>query len=405
MRRLAALALVLATAVTTSVSTPAGAAGGQADGPRMSSGSAGRQDAVTCTGDLRRGPVPVLLVPGTAVSAVENWSTSYQPALLAEGRAVCLVALPDYALGDLQRSIEYVATAIRVVQTRAHRRIAVIGHSQGALLPRIALKVWPDLARRVDDVIGLAGVYDRGSEGLTQRCQRACVTAMHQMRHGARLLRATAQRRLPTGPSYTNIGTRGDQAVTPQPAANRQAGATAIEVQDVCRGRRIPVNEHGYIIGDAVAKALVDDALSHRGAARAGRVPRSTCELVYYPGFVPTPLLTVAPFVRGRLTGKVRHEPALRCHLRRSCADVDARGRLLEDRRRSVGSSTVTWRAQVPLDGLVKITFRGRSAVHRVRPGSLTLRVRRPRGSGVLVLETLPDRYSAWAREDALRLR
>lgn len=380
-------------------------AGAAEQGAHMTSNQPSRKGALECSGDPTTGPVPVLLVHGTALTAAENWGTSYVPAMIAEGRAVCTVSLPGSAVGDLQRSIEYVATAIRDLHAMAGRRIAVIGHSQGAFLPRVALRVWPDLAARVDDVIGLAGLYDHGSTELVSRCATTCVPAMRQMATGSAFLTAIGRRALPAGPSYTNIGTLGDTTITPQPLANRQAGATAIEIQDVCPGRTIPLSEHGLIVGDAVAKALVDDALDHTGAAAAGRVPTSTCAQVFYAGFVPNPFLDAAPFVKERLRPVTSTEPALRCHLRLACADVTARGRLLADPRRSVTRTAVTWKGAVPLDGRIRVTYRGTTVVRRVRPGGLTLRINRGRGAGLLVLETRPDRYTAWAREDAVRLR
>ncbi len=371
----------------------------------MTSSEKGRAKSLRCTGDpAGPGPVPVLLVHGTALTALENWGSSYFPALLAEGHAVCTVSLPEISTGDLQRSIEYVATAIRTFNDTAGRPISVLGHSQGAFLPRIALKVWPDLAARVDDVIGLAGVYERGSEALVPRCADECVVAMRQMATGSKLLRALNRRPLPEGPSYTNIGTLNDGTVTPQPAANKQRGAKAIEIQDVCPGREIPISEHGLIIGDAVAKALVDDALGHRGPAKARRVPTATCNEVFYPTFAPNPFLEAAPFIKGRLHDTTPTEVGLRCHLRQNCADAKARGRLVESLRRTVTPKAIIWRGAVPLDGHVRVSTRGSSIVRRVRPGDLRLRVKRPAGRGVMVLETRPDRYSVWARESAVRM-
>lgn len=380
-------------------------AGAAEQGAHMTSDQQSRSGALDCSGDPTTGPVPALLVHGTGVTAAENWSTTYVPAMVAEGRAVCTVSLPGAAVGDLQRSIEYVATAIRELNAAAGRRIAVIGHSQGAYLPRVALRVWPDLAARVDDVIGLAGLYDHGSTALVRRCATQCVPAMQQMATGSTFLAAIGRRALPVGPSYTNIGTLGDTVITPQPLANQQTGATAVEIQDVCPGRTIPLSEHGLIVGDAVAKALVDDALAHRGAAVASRVPTTTCAQVFYAGFVPNPFLEAAPFVQERLSPATTTEPALRCHLRTTCADVTARGRLLADPRRVVSRTAVTWTGSVPLDGRIRVTYRGTTLVRRVRPGGLTLRIDRPTGAGLLVLETRPDRYTAWAREDAVRLR
>jgi triacylglycerol lipase len=188
-------------------------------GPAMLSPRADRLDALSCSGDLDDARhAPVLLVPGTTLTPEQNWGPTYRPVLLDRGHAVCMVRLPAYATRDVQANIEYVATAIRTMAARASRKISIIGGSQGALLPQVALRTWPDLPAHVDDVIGVAGVYDRGSEELVRRCRSTCLPVLHQMATGSAFLSAIGRRPLPGGPSYTNIGTRGDQTVTPQPA-------------------------------------------------------------------------------------------------------------------------------------------------------------------------------------------
>ena len=279
-----------------------------------------RHDAVACVGDPATSDrVPVLLVPGTGVSPSEAWASTYLQPLTARGHAVCAVALPRFATRDVQTSMEYVATAIRDVAAEAGRPIAVLGQSQGALLPRAALRVWPDLAGLVDDVIGLGGVYDGGSQALVARCRTTCVPALHQLATGSAFLRALHARPLPGGPSYTGIGSLGDLTVTPQPSANQQAGTTAVVVQDVCPGRDIPINDHAMIAGDAVAFALVVDALDHRGTADPERVPGATCDEVYYPEFDQDTYVAAGPKVRKRIADGVATEPAVRCFLRVGC--------------------------------------------------------------------------------------
>jgi triacylglycerol lipase len=174
--------------------------------------------ALTSTSPAR---TSVLLVHGTAVAPEENWGPTYLPVLLDRGHAACTVRLPDYATRDVQANTEYVVTAIRAMAAASSRRISIIGHSQGALLSHTALRMWSDLSPHVDDVIGLAGVYDRGSQDIAARCQSRCPRVLHQLAPGSAFLQDIARRALPTGPAYTNIGTIGDSTVTPQPAAHR----------------------------------------------------------------------------------------------------------------------------------------------------------------------------------------
>lgn len=171
-----------------------------------------------CSGTVARSPRrPVLLVHGTGVTAKENWSFGYEKVLAERGHGVCTVTLPNRAYGDVQRSVEYVVTAIREIHRRAGRRLSIIGHSQGAFLPTFALRVWPDLAPMVEDFVGLSGVYaDR-----VDLCDgRSCVPAFWQADRRSRFWRALLRHRLADRPSYTAIGTLYDEIVRPQPQAN-----------------------------------------------------------------------------------------------------------------------------------------------------------------------------------------
>ena len=157
-------------------------------GPPLTEPAGALNRALNCSGDLyRSGRSPVLLVPGTGASGAENWEVGYQPALLRRGHAVCTVDLPNYGFGDVQRSVEYVVAAIRSMHRRAGRRIAIIGQSQGGFHPAYALRVWPDLAGRVDDFVGLVGVYDRGSQAARSGCAAGGLRPrLPAVRHGVR---------------------------------------------------------------------------------------------------------------------------------------------------------------------------------------------------------------------------
>ena len=142
---------------------------------------------------------PVLLVPGTTLTPMENWAPTYLPVLLDRGHAVCLVRLPRYGTRDVQANVEYVATAISAMAQRSTRPISTIGLSQGALLPMAALRTWPGLAAHVDDVIGLAGVYERGSTELVRRCRTRCLPVLHQLATGSAYLTHIARKPSPRG--------------------------------------------------------------------------------------------------------------------------------------------------------------------------------------------------------------
>ena len=303
------------------------AAGPRSDqpGPPFHASKKERLSTLACEGDLvdseRR---PVLLIHGTSVTSEEHWGATYLPALLKRGHSVCTIDLVDYGYADVQVTVERVASAIRYLGRHSDgRKIAILGHSQGAFQAFFALRIWPALKRYVDDVIGLAGAYDRGSESIRDDCRSedGCVPAFHQIATGSRFLKALKRYPLPAGPSYTTIGTLADSVITPQPAANRQPGAHAVEIQDVCPGRRsIDQLDHILMAGDAVAYALVIDALDHRGTASVERIDPAVCGQMFFAGVKVVQFLFYVPSLITRKGATTQRPPRLRCYLRPRCA-------------------------------------------------------------------------------------
>ena len=76
----------------------------------------------------------VLLIHGTGSTPDEAWGWGYQKALTADGFAVCTVTLPDRAVGNFTISAEYAVYAARYAYKLSGRKIAIIGHSQGAVI-------------------------------------------------------------------------------------------------------------------------------------------------------------------------------------------------------------------------------------------------------------------------------
>ncbi|MGH8453142.1 MAG: esterase/lipase family protein [Nevskiales bacterium] len=232
------------------------------------------------------GRPPVLLVHGTDSATDESWSTTYVPALTAAGFAVFTINLPDRALADIQVSAEYVVYAVRRIAGMTGRKLAIIGHSQGGLEPRWALRWWPDLRDQVSDVISL-GTPQHGTVSADLNCAVGCAAAVWQMTQGSQLLAALNRDvETPGTAGYTSIYSATDELVQPQIPQSTSAldGAANILVQDLCPGR--PVNHVG-LMRDAVVYALALDALTHDGPADASRIPITVCAQVIIPGVDP----------------------------------------------------------------------------------------------------------------------
>jgi triacylglycerol lipase len=247
-------------------------------------------NALECSGGVRNANRhPVLLVHGTGTNAAENWGWNYRNALRERGYAVCTVNLPRRSMPDIQRQSEYVVFAVRRIAARSGGKVDVIGHSQGTLQPRWAIKWWRDVRRKVDDYVSLAGPH-RGTVAANVACLPGfCAPSVWQMMRASRFLKALNRGDdTPGSGAFTSIYSATDELVQPASTAALD-GAVNVLVQDVCPGRVVP---HVGPLWDAVVFALVSDALTHRGPARVARLPGSICLEALYPGLT---LLEIPP--------------------------------------------------------------------------------------------------------------
>jgi triacylglycerol lipase len=260
------------------------------EGPPLSVPAEDLDAAVSCPLAFTSERNPVLLVHGTAVTPEEHWGWNYGEVLPALGFDVCTVRLPDRAMGDIQVASEYVVHAILEIAGRSGRKVDVIGHSQGTLEPRWALRWWPKLREVVDDYIGLAGPH-HGTNSADGACfAGSCFPAAWQMRHGSLFLDAlnsvdeTPNRwdpvTNPEGVSYSSIYSLFDELVQPPETAILD-GASNVLIQDVCPLRPI---HHVGLNQDAVVFALVIDALDHEGPVEPSRIDPQTCLEAFMPG-------------------------------------------------------------------------------------------------------------------------
>jgi hypothetical protein len=232
-----------------------------------------------------------MIVTGTGVTGAQLYAIA-KPSLDAYGHPVCYVDFPDFTTADIQVSVEYLVYGLRREFKLARRKVAVYGISQGGLLPRFALTYWPDLRRKVGDVLAAAGTQ-HGTTVTGGGCtsQVPCTPAEWQQISGSALLRAIGRRpdETPGRVSYTTVRSLNDETVQPQTGARPASalvGAANIVIQDVCPGRTVT---HTGTAADSVTFAAFVDAVRHRGAGRKGaarvsRLPADVCDHPYAPG-------------------------------------------------------------------------------------------------------------------------
>jgi triacylglycerol lipase len=224
---------------------------------------------------------PVLLLPGTGSDGAQLYPTGLQPELSADGMPSCLVNLPDHTTGDMQTSAEYVVFALRKMSKRSHRRVVVYGFSQGGVLARLALTFWPSTRSVVTDVVS-AAAPQHGSTVSADCPTQGCSAANWQRRTDSRLLMALNRGDESPGPTaWTTVRTLDDAIAQPvdgdHPTSALQ-GATNLVLQQICPDRQV---DHLTMSFDAVVYAVLRDAATHRGPARAARLPRKTCDKLF----------------------------------------------------------------------------------------------------------------------------
>ena len=139
-------------ALAAAICVLAGAAPAAAADPPLTVPKAKLDAALHCHGKLQGAKrEPIMLVTGTGATGDEAYAIG-KGAFDAYKHPVCTVNFPDFTTADIQVSVQYLVNGIRSMERRAGQPIAVIGISQGGLLPRFALTYWPSLRAKVTDV-------------------------------------------------------------------------------------------------------------------------------------------------------------------------------------------------------------------------------------------------------------
>ena len=300
-------------------------------GPRLSVPAKSLRAAVSCSRGIRHDARnPILLVPGTDLDPGPNYSWNYERALAARHWAYCAVRLPFQATGDVQVAGEYVVYAIRALARESGRRVDILGYSQGGMVPRWALRFWPDTRRLVHSFVAL-DPSNHGTVDANATCQGRCSAADWQQAEGSRFMRAlNSFAETFAGIDYTVIYSRTDEVVVPNfsssgsSALHTGAGKIRnIAVQQICPN---DFSDH-LAMGtyDPVGYALAIDAFSHESLANPGDVPVSVCGQPFQPGVDPAMFASnYASFLEAighaqESARQFRAEPPLKCYVFAGC--------------------------------------------------------------------------------------
>jgi triacylglycerol esterase/lipase EstA (alpha/beta hydrolase family) len=281
--------------VATATATPAAGASasyaplGQT-GPALSVPAAQLAASLSCTPNVATSAsTTILLVPGTTLTPSVNFSWNYERAFSANAIPWCAVTLPDNAMADIQTAGEYVVYAIRSVAALSGKKIDILGYSQGGMVPRWALRFWPDTRRLVIAYVGL-DPSNHGTIDAYPACAAGCAPALWQQQTGSHFLAAlNSGAETFAGIAYTVVYSDTDEVVVPNLPVDSSSslsgggGAIAnISVQSICP---TDVSDH-LAMGsyDPVGYALALDAYTHAGLASASRIPLSTCLETLQPG-------------------------------------------------------------------------------------------------------------------------
>src|SRR4051812_1360130 len=100
-------------------------------------------------------PEPVVLVHGTFEGAADNWAT-VSPELQGAGYCVFALEYGDRATGDIAASASQLSRFVDAVLAATDaRKVSLVGHSQGGMMPRYYIKFLGG-GKTVDDLVGLA---------------------------------------------------------------------------------------------------------------------------------------------------------------------------------------------------------------------------------------------------------
>jgi triacylglycerol esterase/lipase EstA (alpha/beta hydrolase family) len=219
-------------------------------------------------------PHPVVLVHGTFETMEQNWAV-LAPRLKQRGYCVFALNYGNRGLGPIQDSAQELGTFVdNVLRYTGARKVSLVGHSQGGMMPRFWIKNLGGKSK-VADMVGIAP-SNYGTE-LSQPDFRAALgisnpcTACEQQKAGSRFLRNLNRGDDTPGPgSFTQIATDDDEIIIPYTRCFLRGTERTSNITLQRYNGGLPVT-HQNIYNDPFAQRLVFDALANPGPANPAR--------------------------------------------------------------------------------------------------------------------------------------
>ncbi|KAL2841856.1 hypothetical protein BJY01DRAFT_217081 [Aspergillus pseudoustus] len=242
---------------------------------------------------------PILLVPGTGISGGSTYTNTIGKLLQGTTYADPVwLNIPGNSLGDIQMNSEYVAYAINYVSAiSGNCNISIISWSQGAINVHWSFMYWPSTRQAISDFVALSPDF-KGTVLASFLCSRLtppalCVPSIIQQESSSNFMSLFSSNGgreafVPTTTVYSST----DEIVQPQDGANasgyiddpKAVGVSNNQIQALCPG--IQVVLHEGILYNAVAWALIQDAITHPGPGQSSRLKnlKELCYQIYAPG-------------------------------------------------------------------------------------------------------------------------
>jgi triacylglycerol lipase len=215
-----------------------------------------------------------VLLPGTF--GVSTWQL-IGPRLASLGYCVHTLNYGNSETGDIARSAQQLASFVdRLLAQTGARRVSIVGHSEGGMMPRYYIKLLGGAAK-VQSLVGLApsnhGTLNPASFGAALA---GCTACGQQQTGSAFLTRLNSGDESPPPVAYTVIETMYDAVVIPYTSAflnGPSTRVTNVTLQQQCVS---DAAGHVGITADPIALQWVENALARNsGPADPNFVP--TC--------------------------------------------------------------------------------------------------------------------------------
>ena len=218
-----------------------------------------------------RHPYPVVLVHGTFETMDQNWAV-LSPRLKDRGYCVFALNYNNRGMGRIGKSAQELDRFINgVLRITGARKVQVVGHSQGGMMPRFWIKNLGG-ADKVADLVGIApsnygtNVNDAGENPLGN-----CVACQQQNASSRFITKLNRGDDTPGRGSFTQIATNNDEIIVPYRNCFLRGTARTKNITIQNHNGGAPVT-HQNIYNDPFVQRLVFDALANPGTAKPDRV-------------------------------------------------------------------------------------------------------------------------------------